>query len=87
MSEEEQGVEEVKPVEHSVFLTADCGCRFQIVSAMPVLNAGVLHMPDIKENVCDEHRARQAKAEAEEKRREATPTIIGPNGRTIIRTK
>ena len=87
MSEEEQGTEETKPVEHGVYLTADCGCRFQIVSAMPVLNAGVLHMPDIKENVCDEHRARQAAAEAEEKKRADAPTIIGPNGRTIIRTK
>ena len=86
MGDEEQGTEEDKST-RGVYLTADCGCRFQIVSAMPVLNAGVLHMPDIKENVCDEHRARQAAAEAEEKKRADAPTIIGPNGRTIIRTK
>ena len=90
MIEEEQGSEETpKPnekIEHHVFVRADCGCRFQIVSALPVLNAGVLAMPDIDENVCDTHRARQEEAQVKAKEDMKKPKIeVVSAGRTIVR--
>ena len=79
--------EPTEKVEHSVFVRADCGCRFQIVSALPLLNAGVLAMPDIDANVCDTHRARQEEALAKREEDAKRPQITGPDGRTIVRMR
>ena len=76
-----------KVVEHFVFVKAECGCRFQIVSALPVLNAGVLAMPDIAANVCDDHRKRQEEALEKQKEDAQRTEIVGPDGRTVVRTR
>ena len=72
------------PPEVNVFITADCGCRFQVVSGMPVMNAGVLHMPDVLENVCESHRVGQEEALEEAKKQAMSPQIVDPSGRTIV---
>ena len=92
MSTDKQNTEETSEpakVEHNVFVKADCGCRFQIVSALPVLNAGVLAMPDIDDNVCNVHRVRQEEAQARAKEEAKKPKLFkasdGVSGRTIVR--
>ena len=87
--------------EPGVYITTDCGCRFQIVSGMPVLDAGVLAMPDVAKNVCETHRVRQEEAYVSKKRQRqqeqeeaAKPKIelvkadgspMDGSGRTIVR--
>ncbi len=82
MVQEQPPTEGEQPVEHNVFVTADCGCRFQIVSALPVLNAGVLAMPDIDENVCDVHRKRQEDA-IEEREKKAKAGLVSIDGKPL----
>ena len=66
-----------------VYLTADCGCRFQIVSALPVLNAGVLLMPDLEANVCDQHRPKPERMERMREEQANKVDIIGIDGKVI----
>lgn len=103
MSDEEQRTERAPETEATgakgdkyVYITVDCGCRFQIVSGLPVLNAGVLAMPDTMDNVCENHRIRQEDAQAQREEEAAKPkpkielvradgTPMDGSGRTIVR--
>ena len=65
-----------------VFLTADCGCRFQIVGGLPVINAGVLAMPDLEGNVCEQHKVRQEAAQAQREEKAKT-NLTDVNGNPL----
>ena len=89
MSDEEQDDDK-----NYVFIRAECGCRFQVVSGLPVLNAGVLAIPDVAENVCENHRARQEEAQKKKQEEATKPKIalvradgspIDGSGRTVVR--